>query len=388
MMNRDAFRGERLRQAREASFMSIQGLAATLKVSRNTVSAIENGDQKPSAELIERLSSNLDVPLEYFFLRIDESVNKSEILWRSLTSTKRAERDRASTLAEWCIQIVRLLENHNVEFPNLNLPQWDIDVEKTSSDSLEEMAEELRGLWSLGDGPISNLIWVLENNGVIVSKCDFHSEKIDGLSIWSSSIQRPMVVLASDKQSCGRSRLDAAHELAHQILHRQIDFERFQSDRPYAKKVEAQAFRFGAALLFPRRSFEREAHSPTLDSLWLLKRRWGTTIAMMVHRAHDLRMISEHEYTRAFKNMSYRGWRRREPLDDEMEQEQPNLLCDAIHAVVELGILSKRELLSRIALSESDVLALCNLEKGFFSERPPSVKIIPMDDVRSESQEG
>lgn len=46
-----------------------------------------------------------------------------------------------------------------------------------SEDEIEEAAKELRRIWGLGNGPISNMTTLLENNGFIISKIDLNVKR-------------------------------------------------------------------------------------------------------------------------------------------------------------------------------------------------------------------
>lgn len=99
------------------------------------------------------------------------------------------------------------------------------------------------------------------------------SATIEGLSAWSSELQRPYVLLSSDKGNGFRSQFDLAHELGHLVLHKGI--ERSTDPQRY-KLMEDQAHRFAGAFLLPAETFAADVKTPvTLDSLLLLKQRRG-----------------------------------------------------------------------------------------------------------------
>ena len=44
---------------------------------------------------------------------------------------------------------------------------------------IEEIATDVRRFWNLGDGPISNVTLLLENNGAIVTRTEMGADNLD-----------------------------------------------------------------------------------------------------------------------------------------------------------------------------------------------------------------
>src|SRR5690606_5299417 len=80
-------------------------------------------------------------------------------------------------------------------------------------------ANALRNYWSLGNGPIQNMVHLLESKGVFVFWLHHDDPALDAISFWKED--KPYVLLNSLKLAGDRARFDAAHELGHLVLHRQ-----------------------------------------------------------------------------------------------------------------------------------------------------------------------
>ncbi|PGZ03364.1 DNA-binding protein, partial [Bacillus thuringiensis] len=108
------------------------------------------------------------------------------------------------------------LINEYIDLPKENLPTLDVD-----NVSIEEMAVQAREFWGLGDKPIKNMVELLEINGIIVSTSRINVSEIDAYTqtrkINGSDVY--FVVLGNDKGSRYRRQFDAAHELAHILIH-------------------------------------------------------------------------------------------------------------------------------------------------------------------------
>jgi Zn-dependent peptidase ImmA (M78 family) len=152
--------------------------------------------------------------------------------------------------------------------------------------------------------------------------------EVDAFSHWFPG--RPMVLLNPRKADRARSRLDAAHELAHLLLHHDAD--------PGSREIERQAQAFGSAFLTPAAEITDEL--PTRADwaqLVALKKRWGLSIAALLYRARELRVMRDSTYRNAMITLSSRGWRTDEP-GDLGPPEEPNLFGQALTRLTQRGV--------------------------------------------------
>ncbi|CAN5500096.1 XRE family transcriptional regulator [soil metagenome] len=359
--------------------MTATQLAELLGISRNAISQYETGKNSPSPEKFAAVADQLNMPMAYF-LRTPQPQREGKVFYRSMSSATKAARARAERKYAWIREITTCLSKY-VDFPATNLPDWPMpdDPAKLTDDEIEGYAATLRSFWGLGKGPISDVVCLLENNGIIVSRLALDAATLDGFSEWVDEDRRAYIVLASDKDAAVRSRFDAAHELAHLILHRNVDKKDIGQNERH-KLIEHQAHRFAGAFLLPEDSFRKELLYPSLDVFRTMKAKWYVSIGMMIVRCSDLGIIDENDKRRFWMSMSSRGWRKQEPLDDELLSEQPRLLREAIVALDEAGVLTKSDFLHEVALSKSDVVAMCSLAEDFFNEDRSSVRIIEIEE--------
>lgn len=377
------FLGERLREAREARGLSATSLADLIGVSRQAVSQYEHGKVTPHPEILRAISRALNLPV-HFFCRDSSDRPPIRVIYRSLNSASRLAELRAERRFGWLIDIVIYLE-HFVEFPAVNLPEIHVpdNPYAITDDIIEAAAEQVRSHWRLGSGPVSNVVRVLERNGVIVSRSELAVEGLDALSQWASG--RPIVLLGADKKVAVRSRLDAAHELGHLILHRRVDLDYFY--RPADKKLmELQAFKFAGAFLLPRVSFAHEAYRPTVDRLLALKARWRVSIAAMIKRLEALGLVTDRQASNLWITLSRRGWRKLEPLDDELQVEEPSTLRLAFELIVNEGVQTRDQILEHLPFSPKDIEELAGLAPGYLSREDTTILGLVRD--RETNREG
>lgn len=356
----------RLMEAREARRIATKSaLARRLGVSPTSVSRWEDdaADQTPDHPTLIRLAGELQVRPE-FFLRPTFHSERPTFL-RSLASTLVRDLNFQKAQMHW-LQEISFILGHYVDLPDVDIP----DVLEGGSysqlrdEDIEQIALRLRAHWNMGDGPCGDVVALMERIGIVVATIPMNTSKLDGLCSWSPIDDRPHVLLATDKMSFPRRQMDAAHELAHAVLHQAVPEEEFETN---LRMIEQQAFRLASAFLMPSTTYPHEVRHPSLAMLTSLKERWRISIKAQIKRLADLDMIPEEHARQLYKLYSAKGWAKGEPLDQHWAIPAPKALRDAINLIVENGVRGKADLLAtEFTVSSSDVEALCGLPHGWF----------------------
>ena len=339
------FSASNLKRARALRRKTQVEIATEVGVSSEAISQFERGVARPSASTLVDLANRLDVPVG-FLVKDPEQAGTTQVdaYFRSLRSAPAAERRhaRASAYAVW--RYVRQLK-HYVEFPQANIPRHPARLDAPVTD-IERTAGRVRDHWGIPQGPVRNVVRILEKNGVIVLRHELLTDRLDAYSI--PFPDEPLVVLVADKQKRDRSRFDAAHELGHLVMH--------EPNAERTSTLEKQAHSFAAAFLMPEQDIRAELPTtPEWGLLVELKGRWGTSIAALAYRCRTLGVWDQPTYQRAMKYMSARGWRKHEPADLG-PPEQPKLLPTAL------------KLLADIDVTIEDVAYEANLPVSYISE--------------------
>lgn len=349
----------RLRMARELRGLTQVQLAREAgSVTSASVSQFENGHTRPATSTLRRLSVALRVPLSFFAAPArppaQEQVNG---FFRSLRSTSPRDRQQALAYVHLARELALELEKF-VALPDLNLPRIaSSEGYPLQPVAIEQAAAQVRSHWSVPDGPIENMVRLLEKNGIVVVRFRVSIEKVDAFCV--DFPDRPVVALGDDKGLRDRSRFDAAHELGHLVLHG-------SAGQVGDKVTENQANEFAAAFLMPAEDIKAELPA-RLDwpTLLRLKAKWHVSIAALLVRAKTLGVMNEHTYAQAWKALSVRGWRKVEP-GNLGNPEAPVLLQRALQLMETTG-LSFHDFIGRSGLPEVDVRSLLNRD---FDERP------------------
>ena len=293
--------GERLRHARLAAGLSLEGLAEKLErpISKQALSKYERGTSQPPPTRIAELAAALNVRASSLLTQ-----PAAEIEWlafRKLARLSQSRQEQVTAVAGQRLEgetrlreLFHLGERHDLPGP----------IEVQNLNDCDYAAATLRMRWDLGDRPVDSLIERIEEHGAVVLIWP-DAWGFDGLSGWAS--QTPVLVL-NGAVPPDRLRLSAAHEIGHLVMKSTGD----------EKQDEQFAFRFAASFLVPAEAARHELgihrRGLTLEELGLLKQRWGLSMQGWIRRARDLEIISDDMYGRL--NMQFRrtGWHRAEPF--------------------------------------------------------------------------
>jgi len=370
----NGFQPARLIQVRESLGITRVSLATLVGVSPATISNWEKGSQAPEEDKLRALGEAVKFPKNWFLQQPRDHGSKP-YFFRSLASSTKTAREMAKVRVNWVAEMANILGQW-VNWPEVNVPSLPEKVFLTITDGeIETLATECRKTWKLGMGPISDVVLTLENAGIIFARDEIGYLKMDGVSHWSQLDGRPYVFVAADKANGIRNRFDAAHELGHLVLHRDVDELTFKQ---HHKEIERQADLFAGCFLLPAESFSTEVSWPTLEALLSLKPRWKTSVAAMIMRCHQLDIIDDDQKLRLFKGRSARGWTKGEPYDDQFPFEEPRLLNRAVRMLVDQNILNRTELSHKLGLSEYLVESLCGLPNGFFSPQSAENNLVEL----------
>lgn len=349
----------KLKEGRLVRGLTASELAAMVGVSRQALSQYETGKTAPGGTVLSQILEVLNLPLAYFTSETfgGDFTDGESTYFRSLQTAEKSVREQQIIRIKWYFSIYKHLSQF-LQFPQINIPSYS-EQGSFTQEKIEWIATQVRTSWGLGLGPISNLLLLLEKNGVIIARAEFGDRKVDACSTWMND-GRPFIFLGSDKISAVRSRFDAAHELGHLILHRNIPFEERQKKDVHVR-IEKEAHCFAAAFLLPQESFSPEVMGFTIPFLTRLKERWKVSIAAMIYRCLDLHLVTEWQALYLRKQMSAKRYHLREPLDDQIPIEIPSLLPKAINLLLKENIVTIPEILDKIPLYPREIEQLCNL---------------------------
>ena len=294
-----SFNSARVSIARKRAMLNKKGFADAIGVSQHAVVRWEKGQAVPTPENMAEIIRVLGFP-ERFFLgeELDEPTDAS---FRSHTNMLAAIRDAALAAGTMGFMVSDWVEAR-FDLPKINMP----DLRHYEPGAA---ARALREEWQLGEKPITNMVHLLESKGVRVFSLAGNTVKVNAYSLWRK--QKPYVFLNTFK-SAESSRFDAAHELAHLVLHQDGGYS--------GREAEDEANAFASSFLMPNADVRANlAHIDYLAQLVKAKARWKVSVAALNYRLHKIKITSDWKYRDFCVEIASRGYNRREPCPIERE---------------------------------------------------------------------
>ncbi len=326
--------GDRIRRKRLAAGISLQDLADSLigervHLSKAALSNYETNKTLPNAAVLWALAKIFGVSMEYF---VREQETAITLGYRKRSRLGKQKHDQIIAIVrdeiEKRIEIEKILGLEPIFEP---LVQQQI----SSLDEAEGIAEKTRHDWNLGDQPIASVTALLEDKGWYV----IHSpdeEAFDGLAGFVQQNNRPFAV-SRGGISVDRLRLNLLHEAGHVFIKSQEE-----------RLTEKAAFRFAAAMLFPRTKVYEEVgksrSSLSMDQLVLLKLKYGLSIQAMVFRFRDLGIISGSYLSLILAYLNKLRIRVEEPGSKDLTfQEVPTAFRTYVYRARSEGLISEHD---------------------------------------------
>ena len=356
----------RLKEARLFRKMTLADLAQAVGINKQAISQFENCKSSPEPMTLRRIADALGFPYS-FFVETEDVSTIGNTYFRALYSSKKKDLAAQQIKAKYVAKIHSVLSS-KVKFKPLNLPHFDADKTIT----IEDIAMQTRQYWNLGDAPIANMVSLLERNGIIVGEFATNSRGIDAFYQYYEEGGHPTycVILGTDKKSFYRRQFNCAHELGHILLHERYS-DLNEIDREEFREREDQANAFAAAFLLPEKAFGNDvaAYPNRLSHYVELKKKWNVSLMAMIMRAYSLGYLSSNQYSYLMRQMSTRGYRQIEPLDNSIEYKHPCALKQSINLLLTKGNMSGNDILNLFSangfsLSANVIEELLNLESG------------------------
>lgn len=354
------FDPERLQQARQLVLRTKQDVAEAVGVSAAAIGQFESGITPPRADTLEKLAGYLKVPVGFFAAgRPRVRLESDNVYFRSLRATTSRQRKKAISYTEQVWELANALERH-VRFPAIDIPGFaggEIAPGTFPADPAAA-ARHLREAWSMGDGPVPQVVRLAESKGIIAVLVPMVEDEVARIDAFSTSaFNRPVMVLSPDRaDDVYRHRFSAAHELGHLVLH--------GGRVAGTTDIEREADKFAAEFLTPRAAMETRLKS-RLDMADVLKvsLEWGVEPKSVIYRSRELGKISDATARRGYIRLNQVGVVH-EPVA-QFPGELPSLLSTAVELAEQRGVAIP-ELASELAWTPAHVRRML----GAQDERP------------------
>ncbi|MFM6952819.1 MAG: helix-turn-helix domain-containing protein [Bacteroidota bacterium] len=299
---------QRFKSARLMKGYSLQDLANALgnEWTRQSLYRYERGEVMPDSQKIQRLAQVMGVDSEYFFRELP--IELGEIEFRKLGRMPQKE---AIVIREVTKEkLSRYLELEEILGLSHDFDDCLKDFEVVVNyNQVSRAAALLRERWSLGDGPIYNIVELLEDKNIKVLDL-WMNDGFDGLQTRvNGSI--PVIAYNLNKLSKPeRVRFTLLHELAHLLL---------KFGEVTEKQKEVLCHQFAGSLLLPENVLKMEIgerrNKLSVNELGEIKKQYGISMQAIVMRARDCGIISQSYAKQFFFLMRQMNWRADEPVE-------------------------------------------------------------------------
>lgn len=288
--------GERLRVARESASVTQDAAAKAAGIGRTTLVAIEKGQRSARASELQVLSRHYGISVNSLLRR--EAVHVDLIpRFRSLPETDDQGIVEAARVLNDLVRAEVELENVLGVHRLRNYPAEKTLLPGDIRAQAEQDAQSLRNWLGLGEGPVQDLIPLMEMQlglRVYSRKLD---PKVSGLFAYDDEVGACILINSSHRRD--RRNQTGAHELGHFIATRRHP-EVYQDEKYENSREERYANAFGRAFLTPARAVMGKFKELTTGSSHLTRRHiillahyFGVSRQAMVLRLEELELTKK-----------------------------------------------------------------------------------------------
>lgn len=304
---------ETLELARQLRQLTQREAAEAIGISQGKLSKAEHGLQELDIPILETLAKFYEIPLAFFYRELDPTPVSHYYYRKKITSNK---------LTDSFVSLVQIFKIFIEEFLKpIELPEFDLQLYTPSQElSVQEIANRTRFSLGIFKGPVPNLTTLLENHGILIVKIDFGTNKLDGLSTYTSKGRR--IIFLNTQMPNDRMRFSLAHELGHMIMH--------SGKLPLpGQDVENEANEFASQFLMPEEEISPMLYGINMYDLVTLKKRWRVSMKALIYRAKSLMTINDRTYRNLQIFYSKKGYNHGEPYP--LPFESPTLLYETVN---------------------------------------------------------
>lgn len=343
--------GKNLRYYRLKNSMTKKMLAEKSDLTAMAITNYENGSRMPGMDILKKLANALNVRVSDFLAVRNDKLMFAHGEFRKTATLSMAKQDFVrESVEEYFGRFYTVVELLGGEV----LPEAPVCHAVQMTGDIEADAKAMRQhLGFAEEGPINDLITVLENKGILVYVCDVESGKFSGMNGFVN--ERPYIIV-NERMTPERNRSTIAHELAHLVF----EWPKGMDE----KTVEETATAIAGAFLFPKADAIRELgvhRNKVTNDMTLVCCEYGISMFLLVKRAQTARIISDETAKEFYIMASSYGWKTHEP--SRIKPEQPTLFKQLVFRAVSEGEISIQRGAELLRMPYDDVRAHCQFKE-------------------------
>ncbi len=317
--------------------LTMSQLADRTGLSKMAISYYEKGERTPDMSTLKKLAVALNIKVMDFMILRNEKLQFQHGEFRKNTRLNKGKQEyMREDIEEYFnrfYNIVDILgESSLPKAPKMSVLKLSIDE--------EENARELRKLLKLSlEGPIGNLVNIVENNGILIYQ---HKVEVDSYSGMNGSINGRSYISININMNPERQRFTIAHELAHIFFKWPVELSEVECEKR-ANSI-AGSFLLPVGDVYRELGFSRKAFRADIE---ITAEEYGVSVMCLAYRSKELKVVSDTIYKNFIIYISRLGWRKNEP--SRINQEESNLFRQFVFRAIaedEINIQKGAELLN------------------------------------------
>lgn len=392
------FYGEKLTSLRELNGLSRKDLADQLEITEQAVWQYETDSILPRIEILNRLRGLFNVETKYFFspVYVTDVFSEDKIAYRAEDRESRKKTKLELAFLNHVNYYIDCFERKLVipDAKIVEVRQKCIEMIRANNlekkELIKKIAEFSRTELMLKNN--KDLMYVLENSGIYIIEKNLGSQ-IDAYSTVTKT-GRLFIILGTLKKSAVRRNFDLAHELGHLLLHYDIDMDILTPAE--LRVIEKEAHLFASIFLLPEEEFTKDfmllKRKSNPDYYIDMKKKYLVSISALEMRAYGLGLMTYQENRYFWGQLSKKGYKLFEPLDDEIPPVKPGKIRSLFKFVLDKKVIDLSGLLEYFNILPDFLGNLFGLDKQFFDqyletkkEYFTDAKIIDIDDHRNKA---
>lgn len=342
---------QRLKSARLMNGLSMDGLCEKMNhiVSKQSISKYEKGQMMPDSTILIALSKALNVSIDFFFRPFNVTIEDLEFRKKSKlkSSALKGIKEKVIDEIERYMEIENLLDMDN----SFHIDYRDFIITK-NCDAVT-IARKLRNDWKLGEDAISNITFLLEENGIKVILLDAE-EGFDGLSGFINKIHP--VIIVNKNATAERQRFTALHELGHLLL----NFHSNVTD----SEIEKLCNIFANEMLIPTSEFTRligtSRKDISLQELIPIQMQFGISIDALMYKAKEIGIITEQRYKGYCIKKHRSSDFNKQTIESRYSKEQSHRFLGLVYKAISQEIITISKASSLLNCSVNDIRSSLN----------------------------
>lgn len=280
--------GNNLKRIRLLKNLSLKDAGNLLNMTATAISKYEKGKILPDSKKLIDFANAYNVKS----IELLKVYNAPKMKFTSFRKKKRLTGQNLELLEELIqdevYKYLEIIEMNNIDTDNIKLKKYSCN----NLEDVEKAANDFRNYIKISNKqPISDLINILENLGIIIIQIKNPNNRFDDFDGLSEIVNNiPVIVLLDDIKDGARQRFTIAHELGHLILN-------INNDELDEEKL---CNRFASALLMPKEAITNEfgysRRNINFFELTAFKNEFKVSYTTIIYRLKDLNIISEYLY--------------------------------------------------------------------------------------------